>query len=132
MVYRESLRPDGICPLCKRALNPLEIAGNKYETCHGCRGSWVELATLTKMWDQMASLAQLPAFVARTGGAGPRPCPTCRQLMDRVALKLVPLDRCEAHGIWFDHLELETALAAAMLPEHTWEAMFFERLRQMT
>ena len=52
--------------------------------------------------------------------------------MQRVELLVVPLDRCAMDGIWFDHFELETALASALMPTESWFELFVERLRQMT
>jgi hypothetical protein len=33
--------------------------------------------------------------------------------MTPCTLVMIPIDRCDAHGLWFDHDELERALFAA-------------------
>jgi Zn-finger nucleic acid-binding protein len=37
-------------------------------------------------------------------------CPTCGDVMNIVWLEFLPLDRCDAHGVWLDTGELERAL----------------------
>jgi Zn-finger nucleic acid-binding protein len=42
-----------------------------------------------------------------TGGVyGERYCPVCDEKMDEPLVFDVPIDRCEAHGMWFDKAEL--------------------------
>lgn len=49
-----------------------------------------------------------------TQGAEPAiVCPRCTTRMTKHDLYGMLVDRCEAHGIWFDRSELETALANA-------------------
>jgi Zn-finger nucleic acid-binding protein len=41
---------------------------------------------------------------------GPIGCPTCGEAMEAAAIHEVSIDRCGKHGVWFDAIELETAL----------------------
>ena len=132
MVYREGLRPTRLCPRCHRALDRVECAGVESEPCPECHGSFVTDGVFARMWDRLAPLSQPPPFSPRVRGAPAAPCPECRQPMERVALVGVPLDRCLAHGIWFDRIELETVLAASMLSRSEWLAMFLHRLEGMS
>jgi Zn-finger nucleic acid-binding protein len=53
-------------------------------------------------------LAISPAF---TGGRyGERHCPRCDETMDEPLMFDVPVDRCAAHGIWFDRAELDKVI----------------------
>lgn len=38
------------------------------------------------------------------------PCTVCQQPMEPLRLFEVPVDRCHAHGVWFDHGELGKVL----------------------
>jgi Zn-finger nucleic acid-binding protein len=44
------------------------------------------------------------------GGYSERHCPVCDESMDEPLVFDVPIDRCEAHGMWFDKAELERVL----------------------
>ena len=75
------------------------------------------------MWlDEERVEAQAP--LAYTGGAySERHCPACDETMDEPRIYDVPVDRCAAHGIWFDKAEFEEVLkrsrgdAPAPVPE---------------
>jgi Zn-finger nucleic acid-binding protein len=129
MVYRDYTVQ---CVRCKRALNPFEALGYRYNVCHDCGAAFVDLKTLYAMWDDMSSGRERPEFVDRTDGAGPRGCPACGELMRRVELLVVPLDLCGVHGVWFDYEELSTALAGAALPVDDWFRLFVDKLRMMS
>lgn len=41
------------------------------------------------------------------GGYSERHCPACDEAMDEPLIFGIPIDRCAAHGMWFDKRELE-------------------------
>lgn len=64
------------------------------------------------MLEQSAStLVELPWRPSSEERA--RPCPECAAPMQNVKLGTVALDRCEAHGVWFDPSELAALLGQA-------------------
>ena len=76
--------------------------------CPRCEGAWVAEETLVAILEQRAStLVELP-WQARADQ--PRTCPQCRATMQTVDLGTVALDRCPAHGVWFDADELTALL----------------------
>ena len=96
------------CPSCGAELDQ---AGRTYK-CKSCDGAWVKADVLVPMLEQSASaLVQLP-WQANTE-AHVRPCPECATPMQSVKLGTVALDRCETHGVWFDHKELAALLKQA-------------------
>jgi Zn-finger nucleic acid-binding protein len=54
-------------------------------------------------------------------------CPICHAPMSRETFKGVPIDACEAHGIWLDSGELETILKKR---EHTLKMKYRRELGQ--
>jgi len=125
MVYRQNFR---MCVACGAALENRLVAGNRFDQCPKCEGAWLEERVLASMWSTMVLGERPPALLPRTSGRGPRPCPDCSEPMERVELLEVPIDRCHRHGLWFDKLELETALAGASLPREIWLTLFASRL----
>jgi Zn-finger nucleic acid-binding protein len=76
-----------------------------------CGGVWLSEAKLLEMaQDIKGSLVSLP-WDKRTGDT--RGCPVCATAMLTVGLGGVELDRCSAHGIWFDAEELNRVLHGA-------------------
>jgi hypothetical protein len=53
-----------------------------------------------------------------SGAVGTRACPACTKpmLVERLG-DVAEIDRCVAHGIWFDETELGEALATTSPPE---------------
>lgn len=99
-------KPAILCVACGVALNP---AGKTWRCA--CGGAWVTEAWLVDMAEQQKGrFAKLP-WEDRAGS--PRACPECATPMQTVALAGIELDRCAAHGIWFDAQELPAALAKA-------------------
>ena len=93
------------CPVCKV---PLIQAGRTFK-CKTCEGAWVHEDALVAMLE--ASTATLVALPWRDNKEDhTRPCPQCSETMKTVALGTVALDRCEAHGVWFDAKELAALL----------------------
>jgi Zn-finger nucleic acid-binding protein len=128
MAYRGARRS---CPVCGTSLLALRVGRRRQEYCPGCGGRWLEHATLISMWSELAP-GKTPELSPRKDGAGARPCPSCREPMERVELMVIPLDRCAEHGVWFDRRELETALAGAALSASDWLRMFAEDLTRMS
>jgi Zn-finger nucleic acid-binding protein len=90
--------------------------------CHACGGLWLDRAVFEQLGSsrerQGAVLGALPAPTAPASVALEavqyRPCPACRQRMNRVNYARrsgVVLDVCKEHGLWFDKDELRRVLA---------------------
>ncbi|HEY5922021.1 MAG TPA: zf-TFIIB domain-containing protein [Kofleriaceae bacterium] len=103
--YRDQPLP---CPVCKTT--ELKFYGDRY-ACAQCTGTFVQNAAFEAMaMDISHELFQLPP---PAGSPGARACPVCTEAMLADQLDGVELDRCAAHGIWFDANELSAALARA-------------------
>lgn len=97
-----------MCPVCDA---PLEEAGST-QRCRMCEGAWIPEEALVAILEQRAStLVELP-WTTRSGDK-PRPCASCKSEMQTVDLGKVQLDRCPAHGVWFDADELASLLREA-------------------
>lgn len=109
-IYRT---PPGACLACS---TPLDAMGRRL-VCPGCRSCLVPDADVDAAIRAMAGDEAPGArftLVPITGGfARPRPCPRCAAVMAPCMLAAIPIDRCAAHGLWFDHDELERVLFAA-------------------
>jgi Zn-finger nucleic acid-binding protein len=88
-----------------------------------CGGTWLSEAKLVEMaQDIKGSMVALP-WEKRDGKS--RACPECKTEMLTVRLGSVDLDRCTAHGIWFDADELQRVLHdASMFPDRGPEVTF--------
>ncbi len=76
-----------------------------------CGGAWLADAKIVEMaQDMKGTMVTLP-WVPRTGDH--RACPVCTKEMLTVSLVNVALDRCAAHGVWFDANELQEVLSGA-------------------
>jgi Zn-finger nucleic acid-binding protein len=106
------------CPVC--GTTELTFFGDRY-ACAQCTGTFVQNAAFEAMaMDIAKAFFQLPA---PTGTVGPRGCPVCVEPMVVEQLEGVAIDRCSAHGIWFDANELTVALEHASGQfEHGWRA----------
>jgi hypothetical protein len=95
---------------------PLERAGNRL-TCPSCRSCLVPMADLEAAMRAMWRSDQAPPRTILTplvdGFARSRPCPACSAAMAPCMLLSISVDRCHAHGVWFDHDELERVLHAS-------------------
>jgi Zn-finger nucleic acid-binding protein len=132
-MYRQAARPNRRCPRCARPLESRQRAGFHYDLCNACGGTFIDGATLAAMWHELARAndeAPLPQPRARPA-IYRLPCPACGGRMARVDVMGVPVDRCDADGLWFDPPELEIVLMAATLPFHEWLRTFAVRLRGM-
>ena len=100
------------CPVC--AASKLAFRGNRY-VCGVCQGAFVENAALVAMVSEIAQRYwELPEPGTEPGS---RTCPVCAAPMIGGAVEGVPVDRCTAHGVWFDAAELTRTLENAALPE---------------
>ncbi len=99
------------CPVCREPLIVVEREGVELDVCLWCRGLWFdagELALLAERLGRTLAVGEGGAVPAATKEK-PRPCPRCDRAMEKVVLGRSPgvlLDRCAAHGLWFDHGEL--------------------------
>ena len=96
------------CPACKETA--LSYQGDRW-ACSTCAGSFVETAALAGMITEMSHAPwEAPAIA---GAPGERCCPICNTKMVVEVLEAVTVDRCTAHGVWFDDTELQSALQHA-------------------
>ena len=99
------------CPACR------DVALRAFQTrliCDRCEGMMVPLDDLAAAILEMTSLEA--TFEYLDEAAGTRTCPRCLVTMATCKLRIVldeelvkprpQLDRCTAHGIWFDSEEL--------------------------
>jgi len=113
---------DAPCPACAKPLASAKIGEVQVGACQACGGLWLDRAVFEQLGAsrerQGAMLGALPAPenppVAKLEPVQYRPCPACRQRMNRLNYAKrsgVVLDVCKAHGIWFDQDELRRVLA---------------------
>ena len=96
------------CPVCPS--QELRFLGDRYG-CEQCAGLFVENAAVAAMVNEIApAYWELPAA---SGTVGERSCPVCRELLVTEVIETVAIDRCGAHGVWFDPKELATMLEHA-------------------
>lgn len=102
---------DLTCPRCAGA--KLEFEGMRW-SCATCSGAFVEDAALAAMVSDVTNAEwKLPAA---SGKPGERRCPVCATAMIQQDLEATPIDRCAAHGVWFDDDELQATLQHASDP----------------
>lgn len=97
------------CPACRETA--LAYAGDRW-ACPTCAGVFVETAALEAMISDVANRPWNVPVV--TGAPGERACPVCDAAMLVEVLEAVTIDRCAAHGVWFDDTELQAALHHAI------------------
>ena len=102
------------CPSCQTALRQAGFT----ERCDRCDGAWIPEDVLVGLLQEKASSLVELTWQPRAPAAGaapepPRPCAVCEQPMQPVSLSEVALDRCTAHGVWFDARELAAVLRHA-------------------
>ena len=122
MAYRTAERPPGTCPRCDRNLRLWGTASERYERCFRCNGVFMDEQTLGALCAEISPASHAPPLRAPAPTTEPRRrCPLCRDPMEKVEpgydrrseYEPLLLDRCGAHGIWFDALELEALLVRA-------------------
>jgi Zn-finger nucleic acid-binding protein len=123
MAPREVATSDGApCPACVKPLAAARVGDLDVWDCHACGGLWLDRVVFEQLGAsrerQGAVLGALPSPdappVMSREAIQYRPCPTCRQRMNRVNYARrsgVVLDICKEHGIWFDKDELRRVLA---------------------
>jgi Zn-finger nucleic acid-binding protein len=110
------------CPHCR---DPLDQYGDHW-TCPRCSGAFVETPALEAMIAEMAHAPyELPAPAA---APGTRACPVCGEPTWAQALEGRTVERCPAHGVWFERGALSEVLArAAPATRPSWLRRWFRR-----
>ena len=110
------------CPGCGQALGAARLGELPLQACGACGGLWLDQATFQELGEHRERHGAVLGALPSPAPAPPvvlepvvyRPCPVCRQRMNRVAYARrsgVVLDVCKAHGLWFDRDELRRVLA---------------------
>lgn len=112
--YRDPARR---CPACAAPLRPFR--GRL--VCDACDGLFAPLADLATAIEDLTGVS--PELVFERDAVGQRACPACGQPMTRCHLRVTldgetiaprpELDRCDAHGVWFDTDELAAVFELA-------------------
>lgn len=102
------------CPACNAVLR----AFHGRLVCDTCHGVMMSLADVAAGIHDMTSIDAGLSFAKEA--VGTRMCPHCEQAMVRCQLRIdlegkvekphVELDRCDAHGLWFDDAKLGAVL----------------------
>lgn len=95
-----------VCPKCAVAL----VEAGQTHRCEKCDGAWIAEASLVAILEQRTATALGDLEWAPRPEDKARPCAQCQQAMQMVNLGSVELDRCAAHGVWFDADELTALL----------------------
>jgi Zn-finger nucleic acid-binding protein len=114
--------PGGPCPRCGRALLVLELANIGVEGCTRCGGLWLDGDSADRVLEAIHAGALTAAAAASACAtddvdtSGSCDCPRCRRPMRTVLVEGpdVEIDRCDAHGTWFDRDELQKVSRAAV------------------
>jgi hypothetical protein len=108
-----------VCPTCRATSDgemtgpfrdgrvPLDLEVNLWP-CEHCDGVFVENAAFEAMVTEISNAAY--ALPSPWGTPGGRSCPACERPMLVELIGTTTVDRCVAHGIWFDQGELAEAL----------------------
>jgi Zn-finger nucleic acid-binding protein len=110
------------CPRCGAALD----ATPDRLTCKPCGGIFLTEPAISKLiadmlgtavshlgWSARVAEPQPLKLVEREATEAAPTCPRCTTAMAPKSLYGIAVDRCEAHGIWFDKSELEATLQKA-------------------
>jgi Zn-finger nucleic acid-binding protein len=74
--------------------------------CAKCWGLWVDHASVNHV-------AGTAIDGATRANGDPMACPICRNALRAWSAKDIVIDRCDAHGVWFDRSELDHLVAHA-------------------
>jgi Zn-finger nucleic acid-binding protein len=108
------------CPDCKTPMTHVLLKQTPLQECQRCFGVWVD----TRSFERICADRERQADPLDSTGTGEmrrppkmvpqpvryRPCPQCGQLMNRFNFGRtsgIVIDKCAAHGIWFDRDELQ-------------------------
>lgn len=102
------------CPRCLE--HRLRAPDGEYDAraCKHCKGAWLPVAAARRVVE--GPFGPLAAFPVVGVGNGALRCPECGEELVRRRVVGVEIDGCEAHGVWFDHSEVERIRAAAQQP----------------
>jgi Zn-finger nucleic acid-binding protein len=95
------------CPDCAVAL---QTYGTRLG-CDTCGGTLVTVAELLELLNSFDSKHPRSLDWPEIERPSRRRCPCCEAIMIGVRMESVPVERCAAHGIWFDRGELAKVLA---------------------
>ena len=112
------------CPRCSGALQESRGDGNNVAwACLACGGVWLDSRTASAVKSAFGTWGARISSAASHSASHPPdvashrslPCPVCRQAMrkTRIPGAGIEVDRCDAHGTFYDKDELATALSAA-------------------
>jgi Zn-finger nucleic acid-binding protein len=96
------------CPRCRKvALDDLPLVRH----CPRCKGSWISEDTLHQ---RAAAARDVDArrLTWRQEARAALMCAICASPMEALVILGTPVDRCAAHGVWFDANELAHVLLA--------------------
>ncbi len=99
------------CPTCKAPLVVVERESIEVDWCPECHGVWFDAGELELLAAKAGKNLE-PGMIGRSAGKveeARRRCPRCRHKMEKAAPSdddTLLLDRCKAHGLWFDAGEL--------------------------
>lgn len=92
-----------VCPRCTTtSMHRSHAHGVWVLACSTCHGLWLDRDACSSL-----SLALTREHAHAEAHVFDAPCPMCRQAMERITVREIALERCEAHGVWFDHQELD-------------------------
>ena len=92
-----------VCPRCTTtSMHRSHTHGVWVLACGTCHGLWLDRDSCGSL-----SLAITREHAHAEAHVFDAPCPICRQAMERITVRDIALERCEAHGVWFDHQELD-------------------------
>lgn len=95
------------CPRCRNVvLQPMTAHGVATLVCARCYGLWLDHAAASSF--ALTDAAAAPAEAL--------PCPVCATAMRAWKVRGVVIDRCDLHGVWFDHAELDRVIERAHAP----------------
>lgn len=70
--------------------------------CTRCSGTWISHGDMNEI---VSPQSPAPSFEPVESTDRRRRCPMCREWLETVRARGVVLDRCAAHGLWFDYQE---------------------------
>jgi Zn-finger nucleic acid-binding protein len=118
-----------VCVVCRVEMGNDIMRGVGFNRCATCDGVWIAGPALEELATKMGGAV---AFTPREGSRA-RSCPTCGGALAHMLIAgAVPIDRCEAHGVWFDRDELGVTLAATYTDEKEWWRQFGELIRSFS